>query len=197
MEIVIASTNLHKIREFREILKPFSHLDVLSLLNFPNYTPPPEQGSTFKENALLKAQHAVHALKKNVLADDSGLVIPSLKGDPGVHSRRYAGDDATDAENRQKLLKELLGKPEHERAAYFECCLVFAKPDGFIKTVKGLSEGRILLEERGRGGFGYDPLFVKNEYDKSFAELDENIKNRISHRRKALEKLFGLFEISS
>lgn len=194
MDIVIASTNLHKIREFREMLKVYEHLDVLSLHNFPHYKPPEEKGKTFKENATLKALHAASALKKIVLADDSGLVVPSLGGAPGINSRRYAGDDATDTENRQKLLTELQGKKEHERSAYFECCLALAKPEGLIKCVTGICEGVIIKEERGRNGFGYDPLFVKYDYDKTFAELEDVTKNRISHRRKAFEKLLGSLE---
>lgn len=197
MELVIASKNLHKIREFREMLKGFKHIDVLSLLNFPQYVPPEESGKTFQENAILKAQHAAKNLQKCVLADDSGLVVPSLKGAPGIHSRRYAGEDATDSENRQKLLLELSGKQEHERSAYFECCLVLSKPDGFTKSVTGTCEGVILREERGRNGFGYDPLFVKNEYDKTFAEIDDSTKNKISHRRKAFEKLLANLEALS
>ena len=194
MEIVLASTNLHKLREFREMFKSFAHIDVLSLHNFPHYVPPEETGKTFQENALLKAQHAVKALNKCVLADDSGLVVPNLGGAPGINSKRYAGDDATDAENRQKLLKALEGKYEHERTAYFECSLVLAKPDGFIKAVTGSCEGVIIAEERGRNGFGYDPLFTKNEYDRTFSEMDEATKNRISHRRKAFEKLLVVLE---
>lgn len=197
MEIVLASTNVHKILEFRDMLKKFEHIDVLSLLNFPQYTPPEETGTTFQENALLKAQHAAKALNKCVLADDSGLVVPALNGDPGVRSSRYAGEEATDAENRHKLLAALEGKREHERSAYFECCLVLVKPDGTIKTVTGTCEGMILAEERGRNGFGYDPLFAKNEYDKTFAELDPSTKNRISHRRKAFEKLLVTLETLS
>lgn len=195
MEIVIVSKNLHKMREFREMLKTIKHIDVLSLLNFPHYELPSEEGKTFKENAHIKATHAAAFLKKVVLADDSGLVVPSLSGAPGVHSRRYAGEDATDAENRHKLLMELEGKREHERSAYFECCLVLATPDKLIKSVSGICEGVILTEERGRNGFGYDALFVKNEYDKSFAEIDEATKNRISHRRKAFEKLSTTLEM--
>ena len=186
--------NLHKIREFREMLKTFKHFDVLSLANFSNYEPPVEKGKNFKENASLKAIHAAQVLKKIVLADDSGLIIPALGGQPGVNSRRYAGDDATDAENRHKLLKDMQGKHEHERSAYFECCLALANPEKLLKAVTGTCEGIILKEERGRNGFGYDFLFVKNDYDKTFAEIDENTKNRISHRRKAFEKLAAFFE---
>lgn len=195
MEIVIASHNVHKIREFREMLKPLKHIDVLSLLNFPNYAFPEENGKTFKENTVLKAEHAAQTLQKWVLADDSGLVVPALNGSPGIFSRSYAGDEATDAENRHKLLKEMNGLKEIQRAAYFECCLALANAQGLKKCVTATCEGMILPEERGRNGFGYDSIFVKNDYDKSFAEMDEATKNRISHRRKAFEKLLSTLEM--
>lgn len=194
MELVLATTNLHKIREFREMLKGFKNLDILSLINFPSYVQPPETGVTFEENATLKAVHAAQALNKWVMADDSGLVVPSLAGSPGVYSARYAGEGATDADNRLKLLQALHDKHEFERNAYFECCLVLANLEGVQKCVTGTCEGTILTEERGRHGFGYDSLFLKNDYDKTFGELDEATKNRISHRRKALEKLTGALE---
>lgn len=194
MEIIIASNNLHKIREFRDMLKSFASIDVLSLVNFPDYIAPPEDGKTFQENAMRKAEHAANTLQKWVLADDSGLVVPALAGVPGVNSRRYAGEDATDAENRQKLLAAMRHLKSHQRTAYFECCLALASPQGVKKCVTGLCEGTILSQERGRNGFGYDPLFVKSEYDKSFAEMDELTKNRISHRHKALEKLIPTLE---
>ncbi|MCE5315786.1 MAG: XTP/dITP diphosphatase [Parachlamydia sp.] len=195
MELVLASTNLHKIREFREMLKSYKNLDVLPLINFPSYVQPPETGATFEENAVLKAVHAAQALSKWVMADDSGLVVPSLSGSPGVYSARYAGEGATDADNRLKLLRALEGKQEFERNAYFECCLALANTEGIQKVVTGTCEGIILTEERGRHGFGYDPLFLKNDYDKTFGELEEATKNRISHRRKALEKLTGTLEM--
>lgn len=195
MEIVIASSNLHKIREFRDMLKSFKHIDVLSLHNFPQYEPPPEEGKSFKDIAIFKATHAAGALQKIVLADDSGLIVPALGGLPGVNSRRYAGQDATDAENRQKLLKELEGRDNHDRSAYFECCLALAKPEKLLKCATGTCEGIILKEEKGRNGFGYDSLFVKTDYDKTFAEIDEATKNRVSHRRKAFEKLSSILEM--
>jgi non-canonical purine NTP pyrophosphatase, rdgB/HAM1 family len=195
MDIVIASTNLHKVREFRDLLKSLKVVvDVLSLHNFPSYQPPEETGSSFQENALQKAQHAASTLQKIVLADDSGLVVPALNGGPGIHSRRYAGEDATDAENRLKLLNAVQHLQDVERTAYYECCLVIATPKGFTKIVTGTCEGRILSEEKGRNGFGYDSLFVKHDYDKTFAELDENTKNRISHRHKAFTKLVPFLE---
>jgi XTP/dITP diphosphohydrolase len=195
MEIVIASSNLHKIREFREMLKPLAFLDVLSLLNFPSYQAVPEDGKTFQDNAKRKAEHASCTLQKWVLADDSGLVVPALNGLPGVNSRHYAGEDATDAENRVKLLNAMKSLSGIHRIAYYECCLALASPQGVKKCVSGTCEGIILMEERGRNGFGYDSLFVKNEYDKTFAEIDEATKNRISHRSKAFEKLLPSFQM--
>lgn len=198
MQIVIASHNVHKIRELREMLKSYKelkHLDVLSLLNFPDYELPPEDGSSFKENAEIKALDAANKLSKWVLADDSGLVVPALQGEPGVYSARYAGLEATDAENRQKLLQKMQGLQDIDRTGYFECWLSLASPEGIKKTVCGSCEGMILNEERGRHGFGYDPLFIKHDYDKTFAELDEQTKNRISHRRKAIEKLISALEM--
>lgn len=194
MEIVIASHNVHKIREFRDILKPIKNLDVLSLLNFPNYVAPEETGVTFLENALLKAKHACNCLQKWVISDDSGLVVPSLTGAPGVYSRRYASETATDAENRQKLLRAMKDFTGLERSAYFECCLVLCGPQQYEKSFVGICEGVITDEERGRHGFGYDSVFLKHDYDKTFAEIDEATKNRISHRYKAIEKLLIALE---
>lgn len=194
MDIVIATTNLHKIRELREMLKAFPGVDVLSLHHFPNYKPPEETGASFRENSILKCKHACTNLQKIVIADDSGLVVPGLNGEPGVNSRRYAGEDATDAENRQKLLQQLQGKQDLERAAYFECVLSIVRPDREVKSFSAVCEGVIAHEERGRNGFGYDSLFIKNDYDKTFAELDEGTKNRVSHRRKAFEKMMVFFE---
>lgn len=194
MEIVIASKNLHKIREYRDLMKQFTKFDILTLMNFPDYQPLPEEASSFKDNATGKGIHAAKTLGKWVLADDSGLIVPSLNNQPGIKSRRYAGEEATDIENRKKLLEEMQGLQDLQRNAYYECCLVLASPEGLKKCVTGICEGILLHEERGRNGFGYDPLFVKNDYDKSFAELDDSIKNRISHRYKAFEKLAPTLE---
>ena len=194
MELILATQNLHKIREFREMLKEVEGVDVLSLLNFPEYQLPEETEETFSKNAALKAEHAAKHLDKWVIADDSGLVVPSIEGRPGVYSARYAGDDATDVENRNKLLEEMENFDDLDRSAYFECCLTLAGPDGIKKSVNGKCEGLIKTEEKGRNGFGYDPLFIKHDYDKTFAELGEQTKNRISHRRKAFDKLFPMIE---
>jgi len=195
MEIVIASTNLHKIREFREMMRRLGNFDIFSLMQFSAYQPLPEDASSFKENAMQKAVHAAEALGKWVLADDSGLVVPALNGEPGVMSRRYAGEDASDGENRKKLLAAMQNFEDMQRNAYYECSLALASPEGLKKIVTGICEGRIVKEERGGNGFGYDPLFVKHEYDKTFAELEESIKNRISHRYKAFEKIAPTLEM--
>lgn len=194
MILVIATHNIHKIRECRAILKKNKNLDLLSLLDFPQYHLPEETGSTFEENAILKAVHAAKHLNHWVIADDSGLVVPALKGIPGVYSARFAGEHATDAENRHKLLNAMRGIPESERNAYYECAIAVADPGGLKKCVKATCEGSIANEEKGNRGFGYDALFIKYEYGKTFAELEEDVKNRISHRRKALDKVLLLLE---
>lgn len=194
MDIILATLNVHKILEFREMLKTFKKFDTFSLHQFSHYIPLAETGKSFKENVTQKAIHAAKALNCLVLADDSGLVVPILNGAPGIYSRRYAGDDATDAENRKKLLEALKERTGLERSAYFECSLALATPEGLKKYVFGRCEGVIAPEEKGRNGFGYDSIFVKHDYDKTFAELDDAVKNRISHRRKAFEKMALVLE---
>lgn len=194
MEIVIASHNLHKIREIRDFFKVFKNLDLLSLLNFPDFIPDDECGDNLKDIAVNKAVKAAKELNKWTIADDSGLFVPALGGVPGVYSRRYASENASDSENRAKLLKSMADMEQIDRSAYYECCLVLASPEGVKKIVVGSCHGEICHEERGRNGFGYDSLFVKNDYDKTFAELEDDVKKRISHRSKAFEKLLPLLE---
>lgn len=193
MELVIASTNMNKVREFRSLLKPFGW-DVLSLRDFPDYVAPEETGLTCQENAELKARSAAASLNRWVLADDSGLVVPSLKGAPGIYSSSYAGEGATDLENRMKLISAMKGFQDTDRFAYFECSICIASPKGAIKLFRGLCEGSILEEGKGGNGFGYDAIFRKHEYNKTFAELDEEVKNKISHRRKAFDKALIFLE---
>ena len=192
--LVLASTNIHKIREFRTMLKAYSSLDLLSLADFPEYIPPEETAKSFEEIAMKKAVHAAKALGHWVLADDSGLIVPALNGAPGILSARYAGNDATDLDNRKKLLSEMGHLMEEDRHAFYECWIAVASPAGLKKITRGTCEGTLLISERGGSGFGYDPLFVKHGYHKSFAELGESVKNRISHRRKALDKLASTLE---
>lgn len=189
MDIVLATTNGHKIREIRALLRPFKQFDLYSLLDFPSYVPPEETGKIFEENAILKALHCAQNLKKWTIADDSGLVVPSLGGLPGVFSARYAGQGASDKDNRHKLLKAMMHLEGLARAAYFECCIALASPESIKKTVSGICEGVITSDERGGYGFGYDPIFLKHDYNLTFGELGEERKNQVSHRAKALEKL--------
>lgn len=193
-DLVIASSNLHKVREIRTLLKSISTFDVYSILDFMEYSPPEETGITFEENAILKAKNASQRLKKWILADDSGLIVPALGGAPGLFSARYAGENASDKENRQKLLKEMSHLNDLERSAYFQCTIALASPDEKIKVFSGVCEGSIAFEEKGRNGFGYDPVFIKNDYNLTFGEIDESVKNKISARGKALSKLFLFLE---
>lgn len=195
MQLILATYNLHKIREYKAILKEmFASLDLYSLRDFPSYESGEEVGATFEENATQKALHAAGQIEGLILADDSGLVVPALGGEPGVYSSRYAGNDASDKDNRQKLLQNLSNLTEKERFGYFECAITLASKKGVIKTAKGACEGTLLLQEKGSGGFGYDSLFVKYDYNKTFGQLEETVKNRVSHRRKALDKLLPTIE---
>ena len=194
MKLLLASNNVHKIREFRDMFRSVMNMDVYSLLDFPKYVAPEETGQTFEENAVLKACHAAEHLNMLSFADDSGLVVPALNNRPGVKSRRYASEDATDQENNNKLLEEMASFKEIQRNAYYECVLAVANPQGIIKAVHGRCEGTIMHEPKGSAGFGYDSLFMKHDYDKTFGELDESTKNRVSHRRKAFEKLALILE---
>ena len=187
MILVIASTNQHKIEEIRKIFN-FPGMEINSLAQFPNIVPAVENGATFRENAELKARHYFHYLKQPVIADDSGLVVPALKGEPGVHSARYAGEQATYKENNQRLLQKMTDLADAQRDAYFVCVVVFY--DGRkILSAEGRAEGRILREARGTNGFGYDPLFYYRPAKRTFAELAAEEKNSISHRCRALQGL--------
>jgi len=189
MGLLLASLNLHKVREIRAILRDFFPGDYLSLLNYPDYTLDQEVGTSFSERAVLQSVHAAKALDQWVLVDSSGLVVPALNNEPGLHSSNYAGSEATEKEHQQKLIDKLLELPEEERTGYFVCSLALASPEGLHKQVEASCEGFLLTSPRGSGGFGFDSLFVKNDYHQTFAEMDEATKNRVSHRRKALDKL--------
>lgn len=189
-DIVLATTNGHKVAEYRELFKRAKlDFDVLSLKDFPHYKQPEEIYDTFEGNVRLKAEHAGRVLGKKVIADDSGLVVPALGGKPGVNSANYAGPNSTYADNRKKLLHEMQTLKGLERSCYFECWIAMADGNGVIFTVNGRCEGEIAEQERGGNGFGYDPLFIKHDWNKTFGEIDNATKNRVSHRFKAFEKL--------
>lgn len=190
MEIILATTNFHKYREFRELFRSLPHLELISLHQFSQYQPPEETGSSIKDNAILKAEHAAKELNRWAIADDTGLFISVLKGEPGVHTARYAGVHASAHDNCKKVLNKLVSfEAVEDRSAYIECCLAISSPQGLQKYVEGKCEGYIADVQRGRNGGGYDPIFIKHDYEKTFAELDESTKNRISHRRKAFDRL--------
>lgn len=193
--LVVATTNPGKLKEIESILAPLG-LEIVSAGTYQGLPEIEEDGETFEENAVTKARLTAEATGEVALADDSGLEVDCLAGAPGVHSARFAGEPRNDAANNAKLLKLLEGIPEKRRHARFRCVIAVAVPGGPVLTAEGKCEGYILSEPRGTGGFGYDPLFYLPEYQKTFAELPPEVKNRVSHRAKALakikEKLAGL-----
>lgn len=187
-ELVLASHNKKKTTELRAILEPFGYR-LYSLPDFPGAPEPEETGDTFAANAAIKAESAMRFTGLPVLADDSGLVVDALSGEPGVRSARYAGENADDAENNALLLQKLSAVPEAERTARFVCSIVLARPNNELITCYGETEGVILAAPRGRGGFGYDPLFFSTVLGKSFAEADATEKKLVSHRGRAIASL--------
>ena len=185
-KIVIASNNAGKLREIRAILAPFG-LDAVSQKEAGFDAEVEETGTTFAENAALKA-HAVHeALHCAVIADDSGLLVDALDGAPGVYSHRFAGENATDAQRCEKLLELLKDTPAEKRTARFQCVLCYVNAAGEEQFFSGVCEGVIGTSPRGENGFGYDPIFYVPRFDKTTAELTEEEKNQVSHRGKALQ----------
>ena len=183
--LVLATRNRGKIREMASILADLD-LDILSSLDFPKIPPVIEDGRTFQENAIKKAETIVRFTGLPSLADDSGLEIDALHGRPGICSSRFAGPEQDDDKNIEKVLTLMRRIPEDRRQARFRCVIALASPDGQTATVEGICEGTICTEPKGSAGFGYDPIFLVPEHGKTFAELGEEVKNRISHRAKAL-----------
>jgi XTP/dITP diphosphohydrolase len=187
-ELVVATGNKGKLREFGELLKGVVET-ILSPADFPGFPEVEEDGDTFEANAIKKAMSAAVFTGKPVLADDSGISVDYLGGRPGVYSARYAGEGAADADNNALLLQELAGVPAGQRGAAFHCVIALCHPDGSCQTFDGSLPGVILEEPRGAGGFGYDPLFLVPEYGQTFSELPLDIKNAISHRGRAMQQL--------
>jgi XTP/dITP diphosphohydrolase len=188
VEVVLATRNHGKIREMTMVLED-EGIQVYSLNDFPGVTEVLEDGATFRENALKKARQVARLTGKLTVADDSGLEVSGLDGKPGVLSARYAGEGATDGENNEKLLEALEGLPKKKREASFRCVLALVDPSGGETVIEDECRGMILTERRGNRGFGYDPVFFFPPLDKTFAELTEAEKNRVSHRGKALRRL--------
>jgi XTP/dITP diphosphohydrolase len=187
--LVIGSRNKKKLVELQNLLGDLP-LEVVNLSPWPDLPDVEETGATFEENARLKATAYAQGTGEWVLAEDSGLVVPALKGRPGVYSARYAGTHGDDAANNTKLLAELGPLPDDRRAAYYVCVAALAAPTGEVKAVaEGRCHGVILREARGSGGFGYDPLFMVPEFHQTFGELSLRVKQALSHRGRAVLQL--------
>ncbi len=187
--LVFASDNAGKIREVAEIFRE-SNITVVPQREF-GIGSPEETGTTFTDNALIKARHAAVGSGLPAMADDSGIVVDALDGRPGVKSARYAGESATDAENVDKLLEEMADVADEQRGAEFHCAAVLVFPDSEVAPilVEAVWRGSILRERRGGGGFGYDPVFLDPASGKSGAQMSRDEKNRVSHRGKAFRLL--------
>jgi len=184
--LLLGTRNPGKVKEITTILAGVGWL-FSSLQEFANVGPAAEDGVTYAENAIAKAQFYAAATGLLALADDSGLEVAALAGAPGVYSARYAGEGASDADRRALLLSELARVDSRDRRARFVAAVAIATPSGSVLNIsEGICEGTIIFEPRGTGGFGYDPLFVPNGYDQTFAELSDEVKNLISHRARAL-----------
>lgn len=188
-QILIATKNKGKIKEFESFFFTFG-IEVLSLYDLDKNLPDIEEtGTTFEENAAIKAEKISSLLNKAVLADDSGLMVDALDGAPGIYSARYAGTDKSDTANNEKLLKELGGIAEEERTAKFVCTLAIARPNEETIFKTGYCHGKIATSPKGEHGFGYDPLFIPKGYNQTMAELSPEEKNKISHRSEAIKQL--------
>jgi len=193
MKIVFATKNEGKVKEIKEMLEGMN----IELISLNHYNHPPEireDGKSFFENAFMKAKIISEFTGENVLADDSGLQVDILNGEPGIYSARYAGDEANDEENNNKLLAKLKNVPSQKRSASFFCSLVLYKKDGSYDSFEGRWKGRIIDERRGGNGFGYDPIFFVPELKLTAAQLPPGIKNKVSHRGKAFARLKKVLE---
>lgn len=186
MKLLIATGNAHKLEEIRQLFA-VPGIELIGLSDLPEPAPEvPETGLTFEANALQKAVGYAAFANMWALADDSGLVVDALDGEPGIYSARYAGTHGDDAGNNRKVLEKLVGVPASERGGRFVCAVAIAHPDGTTRVLEAACEGRIDLEETGDHGFGYDPMFIPEGHEQSFGVLDAAIKAEISHRSKAV-----------
>lgn len=206
MRLVLATRNQGKVRELAEMLRdpsslkqdepttvlPRAGIEVISLKSYPDAPEVVEDGGTYAENAIKKASIIAQYTGHLTLADDAGLEVNALNGAPGVNSKRWVGEDATDTQRMVSLLEALEGV--RDRRARFVAAIAVVRPDTDPEVVIGVCEGRITYAPAGESGFGYDPIFVPNGYEQTFAELGESIKNQISHRAKALQHALALIE---
>lgn len=189
--LIVASHNQNKIQEIKA-LSAHLPLEILGLSEIGQFSPVVEDGQTFQANAQKKAKEIATLVGELVLADDSGLEVDALDGAPGVHSARFAGEPVSDERNNELLLKRLGELPLDRRGAQFRCVMALATPHGRVEFSEGICRGVITFEPRGSSGFGYDPLFLVPEYDLTFAELNQRIKNTISHRFLAMQEMLKI-----
>ena len=187
--IIFATGNLNKVREIRGILSDFEDVRVITMKEAGIDADIIEDGTTFEENARIKAETVCRLSGEIAMADDSGLVIDYLGGEPGIYSARYMGEDTSYHIKNNALISRLEGVPDEQRTARFVCAVAAAIPGGETKVVRGVMEGRIGYEEKGENGFGYDPIFYLPSYGKTSAEIPPEEKNRISHRGQALRMM--------
>lgn len=187
MELVVATKNKKKLQEIKEILEglPFT---ITSLADYSGAPRIIENGRTFKDNAAKKAVKIARFTGKLTMGEDSGLCVEALGGAPGVRSSRFSGKDKSDQKNNEKLLKLLGELPLKKRKAYYICAVAMADKNGLIDVVEGRCDGLIGFEEKGKSGFGYDPLFIISRFNKTFAQLGNKLKHKMSHRYHALKK---------
>ncbi|MBO4695252.1 MAG: XTP/dITP diphosphatase [Clostridia bacterium] len=193
MKLVLATNNAHKLSEIRQILGDRFE-EILSLRDLGITQDIEETGTTLKENAIIKATTIMKITGLPTLADDTGLMVDALNGEPGVYSARYAGEQHDDKANVAKLLKNLEPYKGKERSAHFVTCMVIAYPNGKIRTVEGRTDGEITTSPSGKNGFGYDPVFYSYDLNKVFAEATPEEKNSVSHRGRALAKIIPLIK---
>lgn len=195
MDILLATRNNNKKKEIVSIVKSLDIDAKIHLMDdYPNIPDVVEDGETFQENAEKKALHIAAYSQKLCLADDSGLVVDALGGQPGVFSARFAGPEKDDELNNKKVLELLGSKEKDERAAKFVCVIAIAKPNKLIKVVKGECSGLIAMKPKGKSGFGYDPIFYYPPLNKTFAQLQPRQKNKVSHRAMAMKELRKIFK---
>ncbi len=192
-QLLIATRNQGKVRELRDLLSPMG-ISVLSLADIKNAPAVVEDGLTFRANAAKKAVELAQFTGAPVMGEDSGLEVDALDGRPGVFSARYSGENATDEQNNDKLLQELAGVPMERRRARYRSAIAFADPHDLIDVVEGSCEGVITTERRGQNGFGYDPLFLIPQYQKTFGELPLEVKQTLSHRAQAFRLFLKVLE---
>ena len=183
--LVLGTSNEKKLRELKQLFQP-SKIHLTCLADIPDSIEVEETGTTFEENAILKATQQARHLQQWVLGEDSGISVEALRGAPGVYSARFSGDDATDESNNRLLLEKLVGLTPENRTAWYTCHMALSDPNGRVHiNCEARCYGRILMEQKGTGGFGYDPMFEIPEYHRTFGELGDTVKSVLSHRARA------------